>query len=65
MQVAKTVDICTKNGDVMTIDMSDVLLQKIQEAFGLAHANDVSPRHVEAFLISSMKNALKEHGEKQ
>lgn len=59
MQIVKTVEILTKNGSLLTVDVSDVLLERIREAFGLVDYSQVESRHVEAYLVTSMKNALK------
>lgn len=59
MQIVKTVEILTKNGSLLTVDVSDVLLERIREAFDLVDSSQVESRHVEAYLVTSMKNALK------
>lgn len=59
MQIAKTVDIRMKNGSLLTVDLSHVLLERIMGAFGLTDPSRVEPGHVEAYLVTSMKNALK------
>ena len=59
MQVAKTVDIRTKNGSLLTVDLSDVLVERIKDAFGFSDSSQIESRHVEAYLVTSMKNALK------
>ena len=60
MQIVKSVNIRTKDGGMMTIDLSDVLLEKIRNSFGLQNHDEVEAHHVETFLIISMQNALRE-----
>ena len=60
MQIVKSVNIRTKDGGMMTIDLSAVLLEKIRDSFGLQSQDEINAHHVETFLIVSMKNALRE-----
>ena len=59
MQVVKTIEILTKSGSLLTVDLSDVLLERIKAAFNLNDLEQVESRHIEAYLIASMRNALK------
>jgi hypothetical protein len=58
MNVVKRVELRMKTGDVMTIDVSDRLLENVRQAFDLTDNSQVTDRHVKYFLASSMRNML-------
>lgn len=58
MNVVKQIEVHMKSGDVMTIDVSDRLLESVRQAFDLPDGSQVTDRHVKYFLASSMKNML-------
>jgi hypothetical protein len=58
MKVVRQVQIQLKSGDIMTIDVSDVLVEKVKEAFQLASDGSVTDKHLKHFLAVSMKNML-------
>jgi hypothetical protein len=63
MQVSKTMQIRLKSGDILSLEMSDVLVSQIMKAFMLERAEDVTERHVKYYLTSSFKKALEETDE--
>jgi hypothetical protein len=58
MQVAKTIEIDLRDGQVMTLDMTPELLKNIRTTFMLESDNDITERHVKYFLASALKNML-------
>jgi hypothetical protein len=58
MQVAKTIEIDLRDGQVMTLDMTPELLKNIRTTFMLESDNDITERHVKYFLTSALKNML-------
>lgn len=58
MRVVKNVELKMKSGETVSIDLSDVLMEKIRSAFDLQAVDQVTDRHVKYFLVSSMKNML-------
>jgi hypothetical protein len=60
MNISKIVEIELKDGRVVTLEMSEKLVQNIQEAFNLPSQDDITDRHIKYYLISSMKNALED-----
>lgn len=58
MNVVKTVELNARDGRKVTIELSDVLAQRIVEAYGLGGLDQVQTRHVEEYLVSSMSKAL-------
>lgn len=58
MKVAKTVQIDLKNGDVVTLDMTEKLVKQIEKAFGLENSESITEEHVKYYLASGMKKAL-------
>ena len=63
MDVARTVEIELKNGQVATIDLSHELIERIRASFMLNSQDQVTERHVKYFLVSSMKNFLETSSE--
>ena len=57
---SKTAEIKLKTGEIMTIEMSPVLVNSIVELFGLSCHDEVTDKHVKYYLASSLKNALAE-----
>lgn len=62
MKIVKTFQMELKDGQVLTLDVSDVLLNKVKDAFMLESADAVSDNHLKYFIASSMKNALETSG---
>jgi len=60
MNVARTVEVKLKNGDIVNIALSDVLIERIRGTLGLEADDSVTDAHVKYYLVSSMKNALGE-----
>lgn len=60
MNVCKTIELELKSGQVLTLDLSDVLLERIRSTFELESSDQITERHIKYYLISSMKNAVKE-----
>jgi hypothetical protein len=58
MQVAKTIEIDLRDGQVMTLDMTPELLKNIRTTFMLESDDDITERHVKYFLTSALKNML-------
>ena len=58
MQVAKTIEIVLRDGQVMTLDMTPDLLKNIRTTFMLESDDDITERHVKYFLTSALKNML-------
>lgn len=58
MNVAKTVEFQLKSGQVMTLDMTETLVERIRVAFELNSPDQVTERHVKYFLTSAMRQAL-------
>lgn len=58
MKIAKTVQIDLKNGDVVTLDMTEKLVKQIEEAFGLENSESITEEHVKHYLVSGMRKAL-------
>jgi len=58
MQVAETIEISLKNGQVLTLDMSQQLVDGIRSAFMLGDAEVITERHVKYYLAAAMKNSL-------
>jgi hypothetical protein len=58
MQVAKTIEIDLRDGQVMTLDMTPELLKNIRSTFMLESDDDITERHVKYFLTSALKNML-------
>jgi hypothetical protein len=58
MTPAKTVEIHSKSGTLISLDLSEELLRKIMSSFELESLDQISDSHVKQFLVSSMKNAL-------
>lgn len=58
MQVARQVEILLKTGDVLTIDVSDRLLESVKQKFELSSGEHVTDKHLKYYLVSSLKNAL-------
>ena len=58
MQVARQVEIRLRTGEVMTIDVSDKLMEQVMTTFGLPTPGAVTDAHVKYYLASSMRNAL-------
>lgn len=58
MNVTRTIEMELNDGRVLTIDMSDALVNNIVNAFSLQRADDITDRHVKYYLASSMKIAL-------
>lgn len=62
MKIVKTFQMELKDGQVLTLDVSDVLLDKVKETFMLESTDAVSDTHLKYFIVSSMKNALETSG---
>lgn len=60
MQIAKTVELQLKSGQVMTIEMTPTLLERIRTSFGLEPGQEVTDNHVKYYLAISMRNTLTE-----
>lgn len=58
MNVARTVELKFKNGNVVNVDLSDVLIERIRGTLGLEADDQVTDAHVKYYLVSSMRNAL-------
>ena len=58
MTPAKTVEIHSKSGTLISLDLSEELLRKIMNSFELESLDQISDSHVKQFLVSSMKNVL-------
>lgn len=58
MNVAKTVQFSLKNGDVVSLDMSEKLVKQIEAAFGLESSELMTEEHVKYYLVSGMSKAL-------
>lgn len=58
MQIAKTIEIELKDGQVMTLDMTPDLLRNIKSTFMLNSDDEITDRHVKYFLTSALKNML-------
>lgn len=58
MNVVRTVEVKFKNGDVVNIDLSDILIERIRGTLGLEACDSVTDAHVKYYLVSSMKNAM-------
>jgi len=63
MQVAKTIQISLKNGQVLTLDMTQQLVEGIISTFMLDNADFITERHVKYYLASAMKNAVEQSGD--
>ena len=58
MNVAKTIQIDLKNGQLLTLDVSDALLEKVRDSFMLESRESVTEAHVKYYITSAMKNTL-------
>jgi hypothetical protein len=58
MQIAKQIEIQLKSGEVLTLDMTEKLVEQIKSAFDLKTSDQVTEGHVKYFLAASMKNML-------
>lgn len=58
MQAAKTIELSMKSGEILTLEMSDILIAQIRDAFSLASINDVTEQHVKRYLVSAMRKTL-------
>lgn len=58
MNVVKTVEFSLRDGQVVSLDMSDRLVEQIITAFSLGSPEEISERHVKSYLASGMKKAL-------
>ena len=54
----KSVEIELKSGDILTIDMTQKLVDCIKNAFCLSCEEEITESHITNYLISSMKNTL-------
>lgn len=61
MNISKVIQIDLKD-QMITLEVSDKLLQKVKDAYGLNDLNEISENHVKYYIVSSMKNALKSRG---
>lgn len=60
MKIVDTVNIVLNTGDIATIEISDVLLERIQWAFNLQKDEKPTATQVKHYLTESIKNALGE-----
>lgn len=58
MNVTKTVEFSLRDGQIVTLDMSDKLVDQIISAFDLNSADEISEGHVKSYLANGMKRAL-------
>lgn len=58
MNVMKTVEFSLRDGQVVSLDMSDRLVDQIITAFSLNGPEEISEGHVKHYLASGMKKAL-------
>ena len=58
MQTIKTVEFSLKDGQIVTLDISDKLVDQIITAFNLKSFEEISEEHVKRYLVSGMKRAL-------
>ena len=57
MKIAKVIQMKLK-GQTLTLEVSDKLLQKVKDTYMLDSTEAVTERHVQYYIISSMKNTL-------
>ena len=62
MNVAKVIQIDLKD-QMLTLEVSDKLLQRVKEAYSLNSLEEISERHLKYYIVSSMKNALETKGQ--
>ena len=62
MNVAKVIQIDLKD-QMLTLEVSDELLQRVKEAYNLNSLESISERHLKYYIVSSMKNALVSKGQ--
>jgi hypothetical protein len=58
MNAVKTVEFSLRDGQIVTLDMSDRLVKQIVSAFSLRGPEEISENHVKSYLASGMKKAL-------
>lgn len=58
MEFVKTIEIELKNGQLMKLDMTRVLINKIKIVFNIEDDKDVEEYHIKNFLISSLNKTL-------
>lgn len=60
MEIAKTLELQLKSGQIMSIEMTPALLERIRASFSLDDGQDVTDNHVKYYLAISMRNTLTE-----
>ena len=58
MEIAKTIEIELKNGQLMSLDMTHELMNNIKIAFNLNDNEEITEYHIKHFLTSALKNML-------
>ena len=58
MNVTKTVEFSLRDGQIVSLDMSDRLVDQIVTAFDLNSPEEISEGHVKIYLANGMKRAL-------
>lgn len=58
MNVTKTVEFSLRDGQIVTLDMSERLVDQIVTAFDLRGPDEISEGHVKIYLANGMKRAL-------
>lgn len=63
MEFAKSMKIIMKDGRELDLQLTSQLLESIRSAFELLTIDDVSEMHVKEYLVSSMRNTLREEAD--
>jgi len=58
MRVEKTIELTMKSGEKLVLEMSDVLLGQIRDAFYLKSVDEIDDNHVKRYLVSAMRKSL-------
>lgn len=59
MNIVKTMQINMRSGRVMTLELSDTLLNRVKDTFMLSSDDEVTEDQVKYYIASSMKNLVR------
>ena len=58
MEAVRTLTMKLVSGDILTLEVSQDLVNQVREAYNLESDNDVTEMHFKGYLVSSMNRAL-------